>query len=385
MPRTLNIAAAQMNATPAPVTERLERAADLVAKAAADGAQLVVLPELFNTGYEYHVNNYTLPEPIDGQTISWMRAQAAKHQIHLAGSLMLLDGREVFNSLLLVAPDGRRWRYDKNYPWAFERAYYRDGTDEMIAQTDLGAFGMMICWDYAHPEMWQRYAGRVDAMIIASSPPTMTRFRLTMPNNHDVDSRALGPIINRSHHGSDGPFGTDLNAQLKWLNVPGVNASATGTFNSALPRPRIAAAAMVALRPDLWRHIPKGEDVTMHATYYQQTKVVGAGGEVLAHFEGEEGYVVAPVQLPDERPPTPQTAQPEMPYSNAAYFLIDVVGTALTERLYRDGIRRQWGQKMAPFQRSIRWSIVIGLGVLGMVAGLIRGIGHLAGGGKKSD
>ena len=65
MPRKIKVAPVQMDAAPAPVDTRLNRAADLVSKAAAFGAQLVVLPELFNTGYEYDDRNYGLAEVLD--------------------------------------------------------------------------------------------------------------------------------------------------------------------------------------------------------------------------------------------------------------------------------------------------------------------------------
>src|SRR5262245_38345973 len=116
MSRKLKIATVQMDATPAPTTDRLERATSLVADAAGQGAQLIVLPELFNISYEYHDRNYELAEPINGQTMTWMKTQAANHNIHLAGSFLLHDRENVYNSAFIVAPDGRSWRYDKNYP-----------------------------------------------------------------------------------------------------------------------------------------------------------------------------------------------------------------------------------------------------------------------------
>src|SRR5215470_8981607 len=109
--RTIKVAAVQMDAAPAPLSERLSRAADLIAEASNAGAQLVVLQELFNTGYEYSDRNYGLAETMDGETVTWMKAQALQYNIHLTGSLMLLDNEDIYNSALLIAPDGRTWRY----------------------------------------------------------------------------------------------------------------------------------------------------------------------------------------------------------------------------------------------------------------------------------
>ena len=129
MPHTLRVATIQLNATPASTDERLNRAAQYIQQAAQEGAKLVLLPELFNTGYTYSAANFQRAEPLNGITVTWMQAQAQQHNIHLAGSLLLLDEEDVYNSLILVSPDGRRWRYDKNYPFLFERGYRDWETD----------------------------------------------------------------------------------------------------------------------------------------------------------------------------------------------------------------------------------------------------------------
>lgn len=162
---SLNIAAVQMDANPAPTADRLARAERLVTGAVESGAQLAVLPELFNTGYSYNVENHARVETMDGPTATWMRDIAARLDIHLAGSLMLLDQGGVYNALLLFAPDGRLWRYDKVYPWGWERGSYRGSRQDprvTVAETDLGHIGLLVCWDAAHLNLWKLYAGRVD-------------------------------------------------------------------------------------------------------------------------------------------------------------------------------------------------------------------------------
>ena len=111
MTRTIKVASIQMDITPAPVNERLTRAERLANEAAEAGAQLIAFPEVFNTGYVYSPENYALAEPLDGPTSTWMRQTAARLNVHLAGTFLLHDQTDIYNALLLVAPDGRFWRY----------------------------------------------------------------------------------------------------------------------------------------------------------------------------------------------------------------------------------------------------------------------------------
>ena len=89
MSRTVQIAAVQMDANPAPVSERLARAERLVLEAARAGAQLIVLPELFAIGYTFEESNYSRAESLAGPSVSWMKHTAAELGIHLAGSVLL--------------------------------------------------------------------------------------------------------------------------------------------------------------------------------------------------------------------------------------------------------------------------------------------------------
>jgi len=314
--------------------------------------------------------------------MDWMEAVAARHDVHLAGSLYIQDDKEIYDSQIIMSPSGQHWRYDKNYPWLFERAYFQAGNEIMIADTEIGKLGMMICWDYAHPELWQRYAGKIDALIVTSSPPNMERFKLLMPNGNKVDARALGPLINRARYAGDQPFGEDLNAQADWLGVPLVNSGGTGQFRSHLPGARAMYIPFTMFRPDLWGQVSQAHEVEMVTDFYSVAKVVSADGKVLAQAEEKTGdsFALATVGLPDKTPVASEEEQPDIPYTAFTYFMLDVLGPSQMESHYRRGVRQQWGEAMAPFQRTYRWHIILGLGIVGLVATLLRFVGGIFGG-----
>ena len=373
MPRTLKIAAIQMDAAPAPLHERLDRAADLIAESASSGAQLVVLPEVFNTGYQYHNQNYALAESLDGETVSWMKLRAAQHNVHLVGTLLLRDEEDIYNSALLIAPGGRIWRYDKHYPFLWERAYFREGHQITIADTDLGKLGMMICWDSAHADLWARYAGKVDAMVIASCPPKLSSADLIFPDGLKVNVAQLGSVWDTVYTDEEYFPGVDMDRHTAWMGVPTIHTVAGGTFRSGMPFAALSLGGYIAARPDLWARLSQAPNVQIEAGFDPQTKVINAEGQVVARVtEKGDGYTLAEVPLADT-PPCPHTPQPTMRTSRFIYFMVDILGTHLVTPLYRRGVRRQWGAHMAPSDpRTKMWAgAVLGAAALGWLAGLL--------------
>ncbi len=109
MERSIKIAVVQMDAAPATLEEKLDRSGKFVAQCAEKGAGLVVLPELFNTGYEYSDRNYQQAESFDGPTSLWIRTTAAQYGLHLAGSFLRREGSRYSTlafSLLRMARNG---------------------------------------------------------------------------------------------------------------------------------------------------------------------------------------------------------------------------------------------------------------------------------------
>jgi predicted amidohydrolase len=254
---------------------------------------------------------------------------AQQHKIHLVGTLMLRDGDEVYNSAPL-RPDGRMWRYDKRYPFNWERAYFRQGHQMTVADTDLGRFGMLICWDSAHANLWQQYAGEVDAVIIPSCPPKLNEAELVFADGKRVQSWANGD------HFAD----QDIHDQAAWLKVPVVHSSGSGKFRSPMPLSWMSVMGLLLGRPAEWVHIPKAASAQLEADYGQHTQIISATGEVIGRVtEPGDGVTLAEVELA-EAMPRPDAPQPKMRTARIAYFFADVFGPAFLKFVYRRALQR---------------------------------------------
>lgn len=376
MPRTVNIAAIQMDALPAPLEERLARAERLIAEAAKAGAQLVVLPELFNTGYAYDETNFERAEPLDGTTVEWMRQIAAHWEIHLAGSLMIWDGRRIFNSLLLYAPDGRLWRYDKRYPWGWERGYFRPGGGIRIADTDLGKIGFLVCWDSGHTNLWRQYAGQVDLMVICSCPPDVSDPRFRFPNGNEVGLEGLGPIGRQLKGSTRTVFGRMIAEQTAWLGVPSVNTVGSGLFRTGIPNSRVILLAMTPFSPGLARYLPQADEMEMVCQMTPGTQVIAGDGLVVAEAGQEAGetLILGEVSLPGADHPKPQkSTQPPTPLPTVTYLMSDWLLPLLTLGTYRQGVLKRARNEnvlQLPGERRMVWPVILlGLGLLAAAVG----------------
>lgn len=341
--RSLTIAAVQMDANPAPTVERLKRAEKLVKGAAKSGAQLVVLPECFNTGYTFSEENHARVEKIDGQTATWLRETAARLDIHLTGSFMMLDQGETYNTLLLFAPDGRSWRYDKNYPWGWEQGYFRASRQNpklTIADTDLGDFGMLICWDVSHLELWQMYAGKIDLMIISSCPVEVGHGTYQLSDGDHFTLEDMGQRFAANKDSVLLAFGDMINQQTAWLGVPAVHSTECGHIQTDIPMGRQALLGFSLVAPRMLKYIPKANGLRMSCDLVQECKILDRNGNILVSLSEEDGesFTVAKVELPGSKE-IPDLPQPPSLIPRASYFFADTLLPAIAKTVYRRGQR----------------------------------------------
>jgi len=117
---------------------------------------LVVLPELFNTGYQFTSRDelQQLAEPIpDGPTSRRLLAEATARGIHLVAGLAENDGAGLFNTCLLARPDGSWERYRKIHLFWEEKDIFDPGDLGFSVVPACGTeIGLMICFDWIQPE-----------------------------------------------------------------------------------------------------------------------------------------------------------------------------------------------------------------------------------------
>lgn len=159
--RKVTVAATQM-ACSWDIEENITRAEDLVRQAAAKGANIVLIQELFATPYfcqDMDPEYFALALPLeDNPMIGHFSALAAELGVALPISYFEKAGRAYFNSLAVIDADGAvLGNYRKSHipdgPGYTEKYYFSPGdTGLKVWKTRFGTIGCGICWDQWFPE-----------------------------------------------------------------------------------------------------------------------------------------------------------------------------------------------------------------------------------------
>jgi predicted amidohydrolase len=152
----------------------LKRAGELIA-ALPGTVRLVVLPEMFNTGFSMHTD--VVAEDENGETVAWLSAMAKHHNIAIVGSISYCHLKHYFNRLFFVFPDGNYRTYDKRYLFSYgrEQEYYTAGTERLVVEYDGWRICPLICYDLRFP-VWSRNAGGAyDLLIYVANWPALRR------------------------------------------------------------------------------------------------------------------------------------------------------------------------------------------------------------------
>jgi len=123
------------------------------------GIDLIVLPELCNSGYNFisQEQAWESAEAVENSTfIDFLAAHCHKHASYIVSGFNERQGDRLYNSAVLVGPDGYIGKYQKLHLFYNEKDFFRSG------QTGLPVFslpgctiGIQVCFDWMYPEAWR--------------------------------------------------------------------------------------------------------------------------------------------------------------------------------------------------------------------------------------
>ena len=155
----VRIACLQMEPKVGEKDRNLAHSLEMIGRAAEAGAKLAVLPELCNSGYVFATREEAgaLAEEIPGgpSCQAWAEA-AARHEMHIVAGIAEREGRALYNSAVIVGPQGVIGTYRKNHLWAAENLFFEPGNRGVpVFHTDIGRIAMAVCYDIWFPEIFR--------------------------------------------------------------------------------------------------------------------------------------------------------------------------------------------------------------------------------------
>lgn len=160
----IHVASVQTAPVMGNVAANVARSIELVEQAAAQGARLVVLPELANTGYMFATREeaHALAESVpDGPSSRAWIALAQRLGIYLVAGIAERSGGRLYNAAIIAGPDGYLGTYRKLHLWGDENLFFEPGDLGLpVFHTELGRIGVAICYDGWFPEVYRLLALR---------------------------------------------------------------------------------------------------------------------------------------------------------------------------------------------------------------------------------
>ena len=215
----MRIAAIQSDIAWEQPAANFERLRPWLAAAAAAGARLVVLPEMFACGFSMATDR--IREPEGGPTARFLMAQARAHGLWICGSLPEVPPGAVkpYNTLVLAGPEGQVHRYRKIHPFSFarEHEHYAAGSDPVTVDIEGLRCSLFICYDLRFAdEFWAR-ANDTDAYLVIANWPERRRHHWTaLLQARAIENQAYVVGVNRVGRGNDLDYTGDSRIHDPW-------------------------------------------------------------------------------------------------------------------------------------------------------------------------
>ncbi len=169
-------------------------------QALSESVDLVVLPEMFNTGFL--VEPHQMPHTASSTALAWLVEQAGKYQAVFCASLIVQDNGRYYNRLHWVQPNGDIQVYNKRHLFTYgnEDRYFEAGKQVLIAQLKHWRIKPLICYDLRFP-VWAKnnlQQGRYDydmLVYIANWPASRVHAWQTLLQARAIENQDNGASL----------------------------------------------------------------------------------------------------------------------------------------------------------------------------------------------
>lgn len=190
-----------------------ERTCAAIEAAARDGARVVVVPELANSGYVFHDADEALglAEAADGVTVTAWAELARAHDVVVVGGFCERDdqGRVRNSAVLIDGVRGVRAVYRKAHLWDREKLIFEPGAEAPpVVETPVGRISTMVCYDLEVPE-WVRVPALAGAELLCAPVNWPAEPRPEGERPGEVVRVQAGAMANRMFIAVAGRIGTE--------------------------------------------------------------------------------------------------------------------------------------------------------------------------------
>jgi predicted amidohydrolase len=204
-------------------------------------ADLIVLPEMFTTGFSMRPSQFA--EELNGDAMKWMRDKAKLFNSTICGSMMMKQGDQYVNQLVWMQPDGEFFTYNKSHLFRMgeEQHHYTKGNQRMLVTSGGRTFFPMICYDLRFPVWMRRTKERnYDVIVIVANWPERRALHWrTLLQARAIENQCMVIAVNR--------VGNDGNGM-----------------------PHIGDSMIISAKGEVMVHLKNQEAVHMHALNFEE-------------------------------------------------------------------------------------------------------------------
>ena len=264
--KTVRVAAVQPICKPGPVADNLAHMEKFIEKAAADAAELVLLPERFTEAFRFDETAWLAASPAGGRVEQWLTDISRQYGLYLGGSYLEAKGDDFYNTFALAGPEGKiLGRVGKDHPCSLEAYTFKPHPGPQVIDTPLGRLGVAICYDNSLRVVWDRLLNAgFDMLLMPMCAPT--------PQHNIIYTEKKIAAYHDSFRN-----GATLFAEL--LGVPAIMTNKAGPWDTPLP----------------------GWLPSIHSSFPGFSHIADSDGSELARLDAKEGVITAEVRLDPER------------------------------------------------------------------------------------